>query len=177
MKFLPHLPRLVDDYLNDFGKVSGFFNGDFRDLSSFRRQTESVQARRLPREALAAVLSEQNRTYGCGPETLDRIGKLAQERTGAVVTGQQVGLFSGPLYTIYKAFTAIKLAERLDRSGLGSFVPVFWLASDDHDLIEVDHLILLDSNNRLEDIRCPHPSDELKIPVAKIDLKRKSSPT
>jgi bacillithiol biosynthesis cysteine-adding enzyme BshC len=170
MKFLPHLPRLVDDYLNDFGKVSGFFNGDFRDLSSFRRQTESVQARRLPREALAAVLSEQNRTYGCGPETLDRIGKLAQERTGAVVTGQQVGLFSGPLYTIYKAFTAIKLAERLDRSGLGSFVPVFWLASDDHDLIEVDHLILLDSNNRLEDIRCPHPSDELKIPVAKIDL-------
>jgi bacillithiol biosynthesis cysteine-adding enzyme BshC len=170
MKSLPHLPRLVDDYLNDFGRVSGFFNGDFRDLSAIRRQTESVQARPLPREVLASVLSEQNQIYGCGPETLDRIGKLAQERTCAVVTGQQVGLFSGPLYTIYKAFTAIKLAERLNGSGLGSFVPVFWLASDDHDLIEVDHLILLDSNNRLEDIRCPHPSDELKIPVAKIDL-------
>jgi len=170
MKSLPHLPRLVDDYLNDFGRVSGFFNGDFRDLAAFRRQTESVQARRLPRDVLASVLSEQNQLYGCGPETRDRIGKLAQEQTCAVVTGQQVGLFSGPLYTIYKAFTAIKLAERLNRSGLGSFVPVFWLASDDHDLIEVDHLILLDSNNRLEDIRCPHPSDELKIPVAKIDL-------
>jgi bacillithiol biosynthesis cysteine-adding enzyme BshC len=56
----------------------------------------------------------------------------------AVVTGQQVGLFSGPAYTLYKAFTAIKLARQLTGEGIPA-VPVFWLATEDHDLAEVDH--------------------------------------
>ena len=165
-----HLPALVEDYLYDFDKVREFYNGDFREPSAFERQTERVRSRQIARDDLAAILSEQNGSYGCGPETQGAIARLARDEACAVVTGQQVGLFSGPLYTIYKALTAIKLVDTLNRRGLGSFVPVFWLASDDHDLAEIDHIALLDKDNRLREIRCPTPSRETKVPVSKIPL-------
>ena len=167
-----HLPALVEDYLYDFGKVREFYNGDFREPSAFERQTERVRSRQIARDDLAAVLSEQNGSYGCGPETRGAIARLARDEACAVVTGQQVGLFSGPLYTIYKALTAIKLADTLNRRRLGSFVPVFWLASDDHDLAEIDHIALLDKDNRLREIRCPTPARASKVPVSNIPLPR-----
>lgn len=167
-----HLPPLVDDYFYDHGKVREFYNGDFRDLAALERQTERVRSRPIAREDLAAVLAEQNRSYGCGPETLSAIGKIVRDRACAVVTGQQVGLFSGPLYTIYKALTAVLLSDDLNRRGLGSFVPVFWLASDDHDLAEIDHIALVDKDNRLREIRCPMSSRESKVPVSNIPLPR-----
>ena len=167
---LVHLPRLAEDYIYDFGKVREFYSGDFRDPAAFERQTERARARPAARANLAKVLTEQNRSYGCGPETLEAIGKLVRDKACAVVTGQQVGLFSGPLYTIYKALTAIKLAAALERRGLGSFVPVFWLASDDHDLAEIDHIALMDRDNRLREIRCEAAARESKIPVSKVPL-------
>ena len=166
----PHLPSLTHDYLYDHGKVRDFYNGDFRDPAAFERQAERLRSRPIAREALAEVLTEQNAGYGCGPETLGAIGKLVRDKACAVVTGQQVGLFSGPLYTIYKALTAIKLSDALNRRGPGSFVPVFWLASDDHDLAEVDHITLLDKDNRVREIRCPAPQHERKAPVSDIPL-------
>ncbi|MBM3295840.1 MAG: bacillithiol biosynthesis cysteine-adding enzyme BshC, partial [Candidatus Aminicenantes bacterium] len=117
-----------------------------------------------------AVLIEQNLAYGCGPRVLENIETLKRDEACAVVTGQQAGLFSGPLYTIYKALTAVKLAERLNRTGSGKFVPVFWVASDDHDLAEVDHVDLLDKDNRPARIRCPMPSPEAKTPVSRLAL-------
>lgn len=167
---LAHLPRLAEDYLYDFGRVREFYDGDFRDPAAFERQTERASLRPLAREALAAVLTEQNRSYGCGPETLEAIEKLVRDKACAVVTGQQVGLFSGPLYTIYKALTAVKLADALERRGLGSFVPIFWLASDDHDLAEIDHIALLDKDNRLREIRCEAASGKTKVPVSNVPL-------
>src|SRR5512135_1521471 len=167
---LVHLPRLAEDYLYDFGKVGEFYDGDFRDPAAFERQTERARSRPAARADLAAVLSEQNKSYGCGPETLEAIGKLVRDKACAVVTGQQVGLFSGPLYTIYKALTAIKLADALERRGLGAFVPVFWLASDDHDLAEIDHIALMDKDNRLREVRCETASRQAKVPVSKVLL-------
>jgi bacillithiol synthase len=171
-KLLPHLSLLFRDYFYDFGEVREFYSGDFRDPTAFEHMARNVQSRRLPREELAAILAEQNASFGCGPETLGRIEKLGRDRAGAVVTGQQVGLFSGPLYTIYKALTAVKLASDLSRRGWGSFVPVFWLASDDHDLAEIDHITLLNKDNRLEEIRCRMPSTESKIPASNLVLPR-----
>ncbi len=170
IKHLPRLPLLVHDYYYAYGKVEDFFDGDFRDFAAFERQTARVISRPLPRTALAEVLTEQNRSYGCGPRTLGHIQKIARDKTCAVVTGQQVGLFSGPLYTIYKALTAVKLAEHLNKRGLGEFVPVFWLASDDHDLSEIDHIVLVDKDNRLEDIRCPMAFGEAKIAASQMIL-------
>ena len=167
---LPRLPRLVHDYFYAYGRVEEFFNGDFRDVAAFERQTERAIARPLPRKSLAEILAEQNQSYGCGPRTLAQIQKIADDQACAIVTGQQVGLFSGPLYTIHKALTVIKLAEHLTRRGIGSFVPVFWLASDDHDLAEIDHIVLLDKNSQLTDVRCRMPSGEAKVPASHLVL-------
>jgi bacillithiol biosynthesis cysteine-adding enzyme BshC len=159
---------LISDYLNNFDRTAAFFNGDFRDPTSFRHQAEAVQARSLDRVRLAGILKEQNQGYGCGPQTLANIDSLARAETCAVVTGQQVGLFSGPLYTVYKALTAIKLAESLDRDGSGGCVPVFWLASDDHDIAEIDHVDLLNQDNRVREIRFRDYEPELKVPASEV---------
>ncbi len=167
---LPNMSPLVYDYFYEYDKVSEFFSGHFRDPTAFILQTEKVQSRDLPRKRLAAVLKEQNLSYGCGEQTVGNINTLTQDRTCAVVTGQQVGLFSGPLYTIFKALTAIKLAESLNQNSPACFVPIFWLASDDHDFAEINHITLLDKENRIKDIPYQEHSLSLKTPVSRFVL-------
>jgi bacillithiol synthase len=170
IRLLPHVPRLAADYLHDYGKVREFFNGDFREPAAYGRQADRVLARPVSRKEVASVLREQNTVFGCGPRTLAHIEVLERGQACAVVTGQQVGLFSGPLYTIYKALTAIKLADRLDRNAPRACVPVFWLAADDHDLAEIDHIALLDKDDRLEEVRCEMPPGPSKLPAAALVL-------
>ena len=167
---LPSISSLVNDYFYEYEKVSEFFAGNFRDQTSYTLQTEKVRSRDHPRERLAALLKEQNLSYGCGAQTIGNIKKFIQDKACAVVTGQQVGLFSGPLYTIFKALTAIKLTESLNQNSPGCFVPVFWLASNDHDFTEINHITLLDKENRIEDIQYQAHSSSLKTPVSKIVL-------
>lgn len=167
---LPNISSFASDYMTAYDRVSEFFSGDFRDPSSYSLQAEKVRARDLPREKVAAILKESNLSYGCGARTLGNIEKLAHNKTCAVVTGQQTGLFSGPLYTIFKAMTAVKLAEALNRNTPGFFVPVFWLASNDHDFAEIDHITLLDKDNRIKPIQYKIPSTGPKTPVSHIVL-------
>ena len=89
------------------------------------------------RDAVADVLAEQNRRWAAGPEVLAAVETLRQPDAVAVVTGQQLGLFAGPLYTVYKAQTAVRLAARLARETGRPAVPVFWLADEDHDFAEI----------------------------------------
>lgn len=167
---LPGLSSLAFDYYYNPEKVSQFYNGNFRNLSDFQKQAGKVRSRPFQRKQLAAILEEQNRNYGCGSETLGNIHNLTQNQTCAVVTGQQVGLFSGPLYTIYKALTAVKLTEYLNQNNLGCFVPIFWLAADDHDLTEINHINLLNKKNQIEKIQCDSFPLSTKLPVSKILL-------
>lgn len=167
---LPGLSPLVHDYFYAYEKVSEFFSGNFRDPTAFSRQLEKVRSRDLPRKRLTAVLKEQNLSYGCGVQTIENIDTFTQEGTCAVVTGQQVGLFLGPLYTVFKALTAIKLSESLNRNSPGCFVPIFWLASNDHDFAEINHITLLEKENRIKDIQYHEHSLGLKTPVSRIVL-------
>jgi len=172
---LPNISPLVYDYFYEYDKVSEFFTGNFRDPTAYLQQSEKVRSRDLPRKKLAAILKEQNISYGCGDQTVGNIKKLIQDKACAVVTGQQVGLFSGPLYTIFKALTTIKLTESLNQNNQGSFVPIFWLASDDHDFAEINHIALLDKENRIQDIQYKAHSSNLKIPASKILLSTEIS--
>ena len=101
--------------------------------------------------ALADALDAQSRAFGAGPATLANIAKL---RAGAraIVTGQQVGLFGGPLLTLLKAATAIARAKQATTETGVEHVPIFWLATEDHDLEEVDQVSLL-SKNAVETLR------------------------
>ncbi|MBV9760124.1 MAG: bacillithiol biosynthesis cysteine-adding enzyme BshC [Acidobacteriaceae bacterium] len=128
---LPDTSQLFADYLYNFDRVSQFYGHSFSEPSGLDASARSVQFPEARRKGIVDALREQN---GDSPA----LRKLAEAGTVAVVTGQQVGLFSGPAYTIFKALTAVKLAEHLSEQGTPA-VAVFWLATEDHDLAEVDH--------------------------------------
>jgi bacillithiol biosynthesis cysteine-adding enzyme BshC len=109
-------------------------------MDSFRGAAAGIQLSDERRAALVAMLRKQN------PESA-ALDRLAKPGTVAVVTGQQVGLFSGPSYTIYKVLHAVKLAEWLTANGLPA-APLFWLATEDHDFAEVNHAWVFDTAHR-----------------------------
>src|SRR3954447_22419062 len=127
---LPNTSRLFADYLYHHDRVAPFY--------SVEGHRPEFPAHR--RAALVAALHAQNGDS----ESLDR---LAQPGTVAYVTGQQVGLFSGPAYTIYKALTAARIAADLSAHGRPA-VPIFWLATEDHDWPEVDHVWMYNDSRR-----------------------------
>jgi bacillithiol biosynthesis cysteine-adding enzyme BshC len=128
---LPGITRLFADIAYHPERTARFYHHPLRDLEAFRAAARAVDLPPKRRAALVEALRIQNPPS----PALDR---LAQSGTFAVATGQQVGLFSGPAYTIYKALHAARLAEWLTAQGLPA-VPVFWLATEDHDFAEVDH--------------------------------------
>jgi len=117
------------------------------------------------RQAIADVLERQNREWGASGATLASIARL---RAGAVavVSGQQVGLFGGPLYSILKAAAAVQLAAELSSKGVDA-VPLFWLATEDHDLAEVNQVALPAADGRMEIVTAPVEAGA-NIPVGEV---------
>jgi len=165
---LPSLSPLVRDYTFAYDEVREFFNGDFRDPAAYEHQMARLKSRDYSRQTLAEILREQNQSWGCGSKTLENIEALVLEEACAVVTGQQVGLFSGPLYTIYKALTAIKLADSLSRRTGVCVVPIFWLATDDHDFAEINHIDLLDRSGQPQRISYQDGAPRERVPVGEL---------
>ena len=131
---LPHPSKLFLHYMENFSRVGGFY----AHAPKFAAVKRVAGKRAFPEErrrAVAAILREQNRALGSGAATERNLERL-EKGAVAIVTGQQVGLFSGPAYAIYKALTAVAVAEELTRSGVDA-VPVFWMATEDHDFEEV----------------------------------------
>ncbi|HWR97429.1 MAG TPA: bacillithiol biosynthesis BshC, partial [Candidatus Methanoperedens sp.] len=94
------------------------------------------EPRRIAPEVLAA-LEERHRALGSPPEVFANLRLLA-DGAAAVVTGQQAGLLGGPLFTLCKTLTAIRVARALTLRHGRPFVPVFWAETDDHDVDEVN---------------------------------------
>ena len=137
---LPNISRLFADVLYHPDKTAPFYQHPFRDLEAFRAAAQHVRLAPERRAQLVDALSVQNNGSAA-------LARLAEPDTVAVVTGHQVGLFSGPCYTIYKLLHAVKLAAWLTENGI-SAVPVFWLATEDHDFAEVNHLWVFDAEHR-----------------------------
>lgn len=141
---------LLADYTSNFERVAHFYPGDFRSTTDWQKTINGVLASKHHRSAVANILSIQNRNFHCGVKTLANIDLLHNDNTLAVVTGQQVGLFTGPLYTIYKTITTVKLAEDLaSRFPDYQFVPIFWLEGEDHDYDEVNSIQIISKTNDL----------------------------
>jgi bacillithiol biosynthesis cysteine-adding enzyme BshC len=141
---LPHVSALFREYVASCGDDERNAREKLRHFySPFYCNGEWMQHPPLMDEAarreIAALLRNQNREFGAGPATETNIARLA-EGAAAVVTGQQVNLFGGPLLTFLKAATAIRLAADASRAG-HPHVPIFWLASEDHDFDEVNQTI------------------------------------
>jgi len=140
--------ELFFDYIDNYESVAKYFPGNFRDFDAFAGVMSRIDARTIDRETLRTVLTDQNGGSGASSRTVENIRLLGGSGTYAVVTGQQVGLFGGPMYTLYKAITALLLAQKLSAKFPGkNFVPVFWLEGEDHDFAEMNHVAVLDHEN------------------------------
>ena len=138
---IPHTTRLFLDYLSCSPSVEQFYPRSPMFSDWVRDEARRVQYNERRREKVSGILERQNRAWEASVKTLANVDRL---RRGALttVTGQQVGLFGGPLFSIFKALTAVKLAEQATAAGVDC-VPIFWLATEDHDLAEINHVSLL----------------------------------
>ena len=137
---IPHTTRLFLDYLSHTASVRGMYPRSPIFSEWVKDESQRVVYDDIRRNKVSEILERQNRAWGASAKTLANIGRFKRGALAAV-TGQQVGLFGGPLFSILKALTAVKLAEQATAVGVDC-VPVFWLATEDHDLAEVNHVAL-----------------------------------
>ncbi len=154
---VPGFSRLFVDYCENFERLAQFYAAPFSDLAQLGSEAERVLSYDRDRGLLVEVLLSQNERWGLDEVTRANIEALGRPESLAVVTGQQVGLFTGPLYTIYKTATAVKLARRLSKDTGSRVVPVFWLEGEDHDLDEIKSIRLLRGN---EVVTVAYPFDD-----------------
>jgi len=150
---IPHTSQLFTDFLSCDSKVQPFYP-----RSPYFNQWFTDEVSRLAydaerRERVSSILERQNQSWGSAEKALQNIGRL-RAGASALVTGQQVGLFGGPLFTIFKALTAVKLAQLATEAGIDC-VPVFWLATEDHDLEEVNQVSIPGADGSLQKLTAP----------------------
>ena len=146
---------IMGEYCENFSNLEEFYAfPPFHHLEKKVGQAED----RTRNPALVQALLKYNQGLGASEKTLENIRHLDNEQTLVVITGQQPGLFTGPLYTIYKAITAIKMAKMLEERYDRPIVPIFWIATEDHDFAEVDHCKLIDRQNNLVSIKLSYDS-------------------
>ncbi|HVF43511.1 MAG TPA: bacillithiol biosynthesis cysteine-adding enzyme BshC [Pyrinomonadaceae bacterium] len=152
---VPGQSRLFLEYLEDPTLLRRFYPEAVRFHHELaERRTRVLDNYTTDRAALCDALADMNAAWGAGKETLENVRRLRSDGCVAVVTGQQVGLFTGPLYTLYKALSAVKLAACLTARGADA-VPVFWMASEDHDWEEVRGAQVLACDGRLASVSIP----------------------
>jgi bacillithiol synthase len=163
---LPWMRRLAIDYSLHFENVAPFFAGNPQERSAWTDAFARVRAHRRRGAEVAAVIAAQQERREAPAPAREAAAKLADPATVAVVTGQQAGLFGGPLYTLLKALTAIRLAARVSRDHGTGVVPVFWIDAEDHDWDEISTCGVLDNGQSWRPIRVAPPEGAGDRPVA-----------
>ena len=149
---IPHQTRLFLDYVRDPIALQQYYpSAVLYHHELAQRVPEVLAAYRVDRDRVCDALDAMNRRWGAGQATLENIQLLRESDCIAVVSGQQAGLFTGPLYTIYKALSAVKLAGCLQQRDTKA-VPVFWIASEDHDFAEVAKAELIGRDCQLKNV-------------------------
>jgi bacillithiol biosynthesis cysteine-adding enzyme BshC len=165
---LPWIRRLAADYATNAPALSSFFAAPPLDPAAWADAIARTTACSRNRSALAAVLEAQQDRRGVPPEARAAGRALARRDTVAVVTGQQAGLFGGPLFTMLKAVTAIALAARLEREHGVRAVPVFWIDAEDHDWDEVRQAAILDGELAVRTIEAAPPEGAGTHPIGSL---------
>lgn len=157
--------KITLDYLNYANGLKQVFPKHFR--------KPSLRKFNIDRQKIVDKLLGYNQKLDAPEQVIQNIASLSQPDTYVIITGQQPGVFSGPLYTVYKAISTVVVCERLSDE-THSFVPVFWNASEDDDLSEVDHIVIFRENEPFE-IRydCESRGEAFShMPLDKSKLKR-----
>ena len=128
---------LALDYAFNYARVAPFFAGDPAQPESWAAQVARQRAHVRPRAELTAIIAAQQARREAPEAARAAARRLADPASVAIVTGQQAGLFGGPLYTLLKAITAMRLADRVSREQGVTVIPIFWIDAEDHDWAEI----------------------------------------
>ncbi|MCK6439583.1 MAG: bacillithiol biosynthesis cysteine-adding enzyme BshC [Planctomycetes bacterium] len=159
-------------YVRDFDSVADLYASDYRTLDALRRRTAGLSGSNafphLERETLARTLTSYLRALRAPAQSMAAVQKLREPDCFAVVTGQQPGIAGGPAFLLYKAAHILRLAEELNEAGVKA-VPVFWIASEDHDIDEVNIFGAFDAEQRfrtlkLKSLTAGAPLEKMKLP-------------
>jgi bacillithiol biosynthesis cysteine-adding enzyme BshC len=151
----PWVRRLAADYIYNFSSLAPFFSGDPGDRAAWAHAVRCAQANAHHRTEIAAIIASQQERRNAPAHAREAARQLADPRSVAVVTGQQAGLFGGPLFTLLKALTALKLADKVSREHGVPAVPVFWIDAEDHDWNEVRSCTVFDETLSTHSISLP----------------------
>ena len=166
----PWIKQLASDYAFDFARVADFFSGDPTSRSAWSDAIARAQRHPRQRDAIADVLQAQQGTRAASPQARAAAERLRDPNTVAMVTGQQAGLFGGPLFTLLKALTVLQLAERTAAEHGVPTVAIFWVDAEDHDWDEVKSCGLLDADLDLAQVALDDPPGAGHGPVARVQL-------
>jgi bacillithiol biosynthesis cysteine-adding enzyme BshC len=170
IRTFPWIRRLAADYAFDYTRVESFFAGNPATPAAWADTIARSQATARQPAELARVLADQQARRDAPAEARQAASRLADPATRVVITGQQAGLFGGPLFTLLKAMTAMRLAGQVEQTHGVPVVPVFWIDAEDHDWAEVSGCTVLDPDLSPRTIRLPDPPGAGERPVARLLL-------
>ena len=168
---IPGIRKLAADYAFQFSSLAPFFSGDPSLPASWSAAIDNARNHPRPRADIAAMLMAQLERRGAPAPAREAVTRLADSRTVAVVTGQQAGMFGGPLYTLYKGLSAVKLAAQVSKDHQTPAVAIFWVESEDHDWNEVASCAVLDADLQRRVITVPPPAGAGHTPVGLLTIE------
>ncbi|WP_077622117.1 bacillithiol biosynthesis cysteine-adding enzyme BshC [Sediminibacillus massiliensis] len=153
--------RLMAGYRNGDKYIHQKFDYNPFDSDTYSKRVSDLNKRVYDRAGLAAVLEEANKKWHAPDSTMANIDRLRNPDSVVVIGGQQAGLLTGPLYTIHKMISIINFAHEQEKQLQIPVVPVFWIAGEDHDFAEINHIMAEDSSN-MKKIKIDHNVVEKK---------------
>jgi bacillithiol biosynthesis cysteine-adding enzyme BshC len=170
IRTFPWIRRLASDYAFAFAKVEPFFAGDPATPAAWADTIKRSQTfKRQPAE-IARVIAAQQAARNAPAAARESAARLADPATRVVITGQQAGLFGGPLFTLLKAITTMKLAAEVSREHRVPVVAVFWIDAEDHDWPEVSGCTVLDTEIAPATVRLEDLPGAGSLPIARLTL-------
>ena len=162
--------RLSLDYTFHYDRLAAYYAGNPSDPDAWREAIARAQAHPRQRERIVEVLQAQLAQRDAPEQARAAVAKLADPRTVAIVTGQQAGLFGGPLYTLMKGLTAAKLAAEIEAQHGVPCVTVFWNHAEDHDWEEVASAYILDRDLQSQRLTVEGVDGDGRLPVGQVHL-------
>jgi bacillithiol synthase len=158
---IPAINRFASKYLKQEEPVTSFFHYNINSPTVYKERMQDLKSRQFPREGLTECISSYMQGLPTSEKVVSSLEKLRNNAV-TVVAGQQAGLLTGPLYTIHKIISVIQLARQQEAELKHPVVPVFWIAGEDHDYQEVNH-IYIENDSNLEKVGYPERVLEKKM--------------
>jgi bacillithiol synthase len=165
---LPVSNKLAADYVQGIESMKSFFDYTLEDVDYLHKRKTELEGRAFPRQALVQHLLNFHKQYRVSDKTIENIHCLESNNSMVVIGGQQAGILTGPLYSIHKIITIVKKAKQYESKLNTSVVPIFWIAGEDHDFHEINHLFVRDTGvvkkNKIDQVQSEKkPVSEMEI--------------